>query len=313
MFLICGEALYDVFVEEETATGLRLDARIGGSPFNVAIGLSRLGQRSALFTGVSLDPLGDRLMRALQDEGVETGFLVRKPNLTTLALVGLQSDSGARYSFYGGQSADRAVERGDLPVLSEDFACLHFGSYSLVAEPAAGAFLALAERESGRRLITLDPNVRPAIEPDLEIWRSRIAQFSSFANIVKASDEDLSLLYPDSSIGEVAEAWLKAGVSLVVVTRGDGGASLWSGSNLVERAAVATEVVDTVGAGDSFQAALLCGLAELGKLSPDGVLDLGPDLAKSLLTFATEAAAVTCGRRGADLPRRTDLPDLQGS
>lgn len=310
MFLVCGEALYDVFVEEVTATGLRLDARIGGSPFNVAVGLSRLGQRCGLLTGVSLDPLGDRLMRAVKDEGIETRFLARKPNLTTLALVGLQSDSGARYSFYGGQSADRAVQRGDLPVLSGEVACLHFGSYSLVAEPTAGAFLELAERESGARLISLDPNVRLAIEPEIEIWRSRIEQFSKFANIVKASDEDLSLLYPDTSIGEVAQAWLEAGVSLVVVTRGGCGASLWSGSNLVEQAAVATEVVDTVGAGDSFQAALLCGLAELGKLSLEGVLDLGPDPAECLLAFATKAAAVTCARRGADLPRRAELPGL---
>ncbi len=310
MFLICGEALYDVFVEEETSAGLRLDARIGGSSFNVALGLSRLGQRSALFTGVSLDPLGDRLMRAVREEGIETRFLARKPNPTTLALVGL-SDSGASYSFYGGQSADRAIQRGDLPDLPEEVACLHFGSYSLVAEPTAGALLELAERESAARLITLDPNVRLAVEPRIEIWRRRVEQFSNFANLVKASDEDLAQLYPDRSADEIAEGWLQEGVSLVAVTRGGEGATLWSGAARLDLAAVPTEVVDTVGAGDSFQAALLCGLAEFGKLSPEGLLDLGPDLVQRLLAFATEAAAVTCARRGADLPHRADLPHLR--
>lgn len=310
MFLICGEALYDVFVESDTAAGLRLDARIGGSPFNVALGLSRLGQRSALFTGVSLDLLGDRLMRAMKEEGIETGFLARKTNLSTLALVDLRSDSGARYSFYGGQSADRALQRGDLPDLPEDVDCLHFGSYSLVAEPTAGALLELAERESGTRLITLDPNVRLAVEPQVDVWRRRVELFTNFANIVKASDEDLAQLYPERSAGAVAESWLRAGVSLVVVTRGDGGATLWSGDKRVDQPAAPTDVVDTVGAGDSFQAALLCGLAELGKLSPEGILDLDPDLAQRLLAFAAQAAAATCARRGADLPRRAELPDL---
>ncbi len=211
MFLTCGEALYDVFVEEETATGLRLDARIGGSPFNVAVGLARLGQRSALFTGVSLDPLGARLTRALTDEGVETGFLVEKTNPTTVALVGLQPDGGAHYSFYGADSADRAVTQEDIPQLPDDVSCLHFGSYSLVVEPTASAFLAVAERSAASRLISLDPNVRLAVEPDIDAWRRRIERFSSFTNIVKASDDDLAQLYPGRSQASAISPMLRPG------------------------------------------------------------------------------------------------------
>ncbi len=308
MFLTCGEALYDVFVEEETATGLRLDARIGGSPFNVAVGLARLGQRSALFTGVSLDPLGGRLTRALSDEGVETGFLVGKTNLTTLALVGLHPDGGAHYSFYGADSADGAVTQEDIPELPAEVSCLHFGSYSLVVEPTANAFLALAERSAASRLISLDPNVRLAVEPDIDAWRRKIEQFSRFANIVKASDDDLAQLYPGRNIGEMAKAWLRAGVSVVVVTRGSRGATLWSGDYEANQDSIPKRVVDTVGAGDSFQAALLCALTELGLASPEGLGGLNPDLARRLLTFAAEAAALTCTRCGADLPRRPELP-----
>lgn len=308
MFLICGEALYDVFIEEVTATGLRLDARIGGSPFNVAVGLSRLGQRAALFTGVSLDPLGARLTRALTDEGVETRFLVRKSNLTTLALVSLQPDGGAQYSFYGAYAADRAVGHEDIPDLANEVSCVHFGSYSLVVEPTADSFLALAERAAGSRLVSLDPNVRLTVEPDIDAWRTKVEQFASFANIVKASDDDLAQLYPDRSIAEIARAWLQGGVSVVVVTRGSGGATLWSGDYEVNQDSVPKRVVDTVGAGDCFQAALLCALSELGLASPVGVSDLNPDLAGRLLGFAAEAAALACSRRGADLPRRSELP-----
>ena len=309
MFMVCGEALYDVFVEEETEMGLRLDAHFGGSPFNVAVGLSRLKQEAALFTGLSLDPLGARLERAVTEEGVEARYLARKTKPTTLALVSL-SEGGVQYSFYGTDSADRAVTREDLPDLTDAVRCLHFGSYSLVVEPTAGAFMELAERESGARLITLDPNVRLTVEPDIEVWRRRIGQFSRFANIVKASDEDLEQLYPGRSVEDVAKAWLQAEVSLVVVTRGSGGATLWTGDWVVEQPGPALQVVDTVGAGDSFQAALLCALAELGRASPEGIADLDPALGARVLAFATKAAAATCARRGADLPRRAELPEV---
>ena len=308
MFLVCGEALYDLFVEEETPAGLRIDARIGGSPFNVAVGLARLGRPAALLTGVSNDALGDRLAAALEAEGVETRFLARMENPTTLAVVALGPEGAPRYTFYGEGAADRSLTRERLPELPRAVSCLHFGSFSLVVEPTAGTLLALAERERGRRFLSLDPNVRANVEPDLARWRRGIERFARTADLVKLSEEDLAHLDPTADPDRLAGAWLEGGARMVVLTRGAGGAAAWTADGRAEHPGFAAEVADTVGAGDAFQAALLCGLEEAGRLAP------GPDArpvtapeAGRLLAFACDAAARSCARRGADFPRRSEL------
>lgn len=308
--LVCGEALYDVFIEEETPTGARLDARIGGSPFNVAVGLARMGRRSGLFAGLSTDMMGARLDRALAAEGVDRSRLVRKPELTTLAVVGLGPDGGARYAFYGQGAADRALLEADLPVLDGGGTALHFGSYTLVTEPTASAYLALARREKRRRLISLDPNLRPTVEPDLDLWRARVRAFAECADIVKVSDEDLALLHPGASDGAVAADWFGLGAVLVVITRGGEGATIFTADGArIERPAVPTKVVDTVGAGDTFQAALLTAHAEMGGATRNDVAARRNDDHQRAVDFAIRAAAITCSRRGADLPRRAELAD----
>ena len=309
MFLICGEALYDLFVEAETPAGLQIDARIGGSPFNVAVGLARLGQRAALLTGVSTDALGDRLAAALDSEGVETRFLARMPNPTTLAVVAFGPAGEPRYTFYGEGAADRSLTREDLPALPDRVSCLHFGSFSLVVDPTASNLLALAERERGRRFISLDPNVRANVEPDLTRWRDWIERFARTADLVKLSEEDLGHLDPTADPDRLAGAWLDGGARIVVLTRGAAGAVLWTADYRVEHPGITVDVVDTVGAGDAFQAALLCRLDETGHLS--GRRDASPPTeaeAGRLLAFACDAAARSCTRRGADFPGRAELP-----
>lgn len=310
MFLVCGEALYDVFIAGETPAGLSLDARIGGSPYNVATGLARLGQRAGLLTGLSGDALGDRLAAAMRTEGVSEAFLRRKPLPTTLALVGLGPDGSARYSFYGEGSADRAVTGADLPAL-DGVTAVHFGSFSLVTEPTGSAFLALAGRARGRALVSLDPNLRLSVLPDLGLWRERIAAFLALADLVKASDEDLATLHPGRDPEATARDWAGRGPALVVVTRGAEGAFAVARDGAEYRVpGRKVTVADTVGAGDTFQAALLAGLAELGRASPAGLAGLAPDEVRRLLAFAVAASAVTVTRRGADLPRRAELPPL---
>ena len=309
MFLVCGEALYDLFVEAETPAGLHIDARIGGSPFNVAVGLARLGRPAALLTGVSSDALGDRLAAALESEGVETRFLVRMANPTTLAVVALGPAGEPRYTFYGEGAADRSLTREDLPELPGAVSCLHFGSFSLVVEPTAGTLLALAERERGRRFISLDPNLRTNVEPDLARWRREIERFARTADLVKLSEEDLGHLDPAADPDRLAAAWLDEGARIVVLTKGAGGAALWTRTGRVDHPGFPVEVVDTVGAGDAFQAALLCRLDEAGQLT--AARDVGPmadDEAGRLLAFACNAAARSCARRGADFPHRPELP-----
>ena len=309
MFLICGEALYDLFVEEETPAGLRIDARIGGSPFNVAVGLARLGRPAALLTGVSTDALGDRLAAALEAEGVETRFLARMTNPTTLAVVALGPEGEPRYTFYGEGAADRSLTAANLPELPDPVSCLHFGSFSLVVDPTAGALLALAERERGRRFISLDPNLRINVEPDVDRWRRDVERFARAADLVKLSEEDLGHLDPTADPNRLAGTWLDGGARIVVLTRGAAGATLWTRAARVDHPGRAVEVVDTVGAGDAFQAALLCRLDETGRLSEGpGAAPLPEPEAERLLAFACEAAARSCTRRGADFPRRAELP-----
>ena len=196
MFLSCGEALYDLFPSSETDSGFVFDARIGGSPFNVAIGLSRLGRGSGLFTGLSSDPLGRRLEQTLKDEGVNTAWLVSKPNQTTLALVGLGPDGVPQYSFYGHDAADCSVGEADLPDVPESVTAMHFGSYSLVVEPTGSSLLQLARRHQDGKLIAYDPNPRMNVDPDVNRWRRRVEAFSELADLIKVSDEDLEVLYP---------------------------------------------------------------------------------------------------------------------
>lgn len=310
MFMVCGEALMDVFPASETATGMTLDARVGGSPFNVATGLARLERKVGFLGAISSGFLGDRLYRALKDEGVDLRAVVRVDAPTTLGLVGLDAQGVPSYAFYGHGAADRQLHPADLPEIGADIAAIHFGSYAMVVEPVASAYRCLIERERHRRVIAYDPNVRLNVEPCLARWTETVAWMANQANLLKVSSEDLELLYPGRSPLEVVGEWLSQGVSLVVVTRGDGGSMGFTNRGTVDVQATPTNVIDTVGAGDTFQAALLCWLSEQELLSPAGLAGLSDQQMMQALTFASAAASITCGRQGADLPRRREVSAL---
>jgi fructokinase len=306
--LVCGEALFDVFPIADTATGLTLDARIGGSPFNVAMGLCRLGQTASFLGTVSTDAAGDRLMRAFADEGIDTACLCRSPARTTLSVVGLDARGIPSYAFYGEGGADRQLTPAALDRIPTRLAAVQIGSYATVVEPIASTLEALVRRQQGRSLIAYDPNVRLNVEPDVARWRHRIETMLPLTTLLKVSDEDLERLYGPRPIDDFAAEAQTAGVALVVVTRGGDGAVGWVGGERLDVPPVRVPVVDTVGAGDTFQAALLARLAEVGSLSRAALTSAGAARrAADALGFAARAAAITCSRRGADLPRRTEL------
>jgi fructokinase len=307
MFVVCGEALMDVFGAAETPHGQLLDARIGGSPLNVAIGLARLAQPVAFFGALSGGFLGQRLMRALRDEGVDTQAVARLDAPTTLGLVGLDAAGVPSYAFYGHGCADRLLPLDALAAVPAAARAFHFGSYAMVVEPVAATQRALVEREHGRCLIAYDPNIRLNVEPDIERWRDALQWMLPRCHLLKVSEEDLGLLYPGQDLQSLARAWLAQGVAWVVVTRGGEGASAWSGAHELHIDPVQVTVIDTVGAGDTFQAALLAGLAERDALAPQRLRELGDAAMREVLGFASSAAAITCSRRGADLPRRGEL------
>jgi len=311
MYLVCGEALFDFFAQspESMATG-QVDFRAiaGGSPFNVAVGLRRLGVDTALFAGLSTDYLGRRLKQVLVNEGVSTEYLHDLDAPTTLAMVALDASGSPAYSFRGEGCADRQLHGHHLPLLGPEVRGVHVGSFSLVVQPVGDTLLALVKRESGQRLISLDPNVRLNPEPDIERWRQRISELIPYADVIKVSDEDLELLYPGQDAQQIARSWLNHRCQLVFLTRGSQGASVFSrehGQRSVPASLV--QVADTVGAGDTFQAAVIAWLTGHGLDSIEGVQGLSALQLDALLDFASRAAALTCSKTGPDLPYRAQL------
>lgn len=307
MFLVCGEALFDVFATGETPTGLSMDARIGGSPFNVAVGLSRLGQPVAFLSQVSRGFLGERLMRALAAEGVHTGAVQRSDAPTTLSLVGVDARGVPAYAFYGEGGADRLLDETALQALPAGIRAIHLGSYATVVGRTAATQRSLVDRFQGRALIAFDPNIRLNVEPRLDAWREQIEWMLPRTQLLKLSDEDLGLVWPGLGAAEFAARALAQGVKAVVVTRGGEGALGWTAAATVEVPPVRVSVADTVGAGDTFQAALLTWLAEHDALNGAALGALDAAALAEALGFAARAAAITCSRRGADLPRRAEL------
>ncbi|WP_306029767.1 carbohydrate kinase [Stappia sp. MMSF_3263] len=306
MILVCGEALFDLFAEED-GERLTLDARIGGSPFNVAVGLARLETPAAYFGGLSRDFLGRRLKAALEREGVDTSLVVDSDAPTTLSLVGLDAVGSPAYSFCGEGAADRMISPADIPDLPEAIDTVHLGSFSALVPTIGDTLLSLAAREHGRRMIAYDPNIRPTVVADLDAWRNRISVLLPHVDLLKISAEDVETLYPGADPLALARDWLEHGPALVVITRGGDGALGVTARTVASDQGQRVTVADTVGAGDTYQAALLARLGETVGRTRAALKGLDAETLAGLLAYAGRAAAITCTRRGADLPRRADL------
>jgi fructokinase len=306
MFVVSGEALMDVYAGEDTAAGLTLDARMGGSPFNVAVGLARMSQPVSFFSAISAGPMGERLVRGLHVEGVDTQAVARVKAPTTLSMVELDAEGVPSYAFHGKEGADRQLRLDSLTKVPEA-KCFQFGSYAMVVEPTASTLRTLAQREHRRALVAYDPNIRLNVEPDVERWRQALLGMLPYTHLLKISAEDLELLAPGLDLHTAARDWLDSGVSLVVITRGRDGALAWTPNHHVVSHARPSNVVDTVGAGDSFQAAMLTALAERDLLAPASLRKLSASALSEVMAFAGTAAAITCSKRGADLPKRSDV------
>jgi fructokinase len=309
MILVCGEALVDLYVGGPSASGLGCEAIAGGSPFNVAIGVARLGTPAAFLGGVSTDRFGEFLAETLEREGVETRFLVRTEKPTTISVVAMGADGHPRYSFYGAEAADRSVTPADLPAeLGAEIRALVLGSYTLGVQPIGETLALLAERERGRRVISVDPNLRPTVVGDLSRWSLAFDRICRATTIIKASDEDIAVAYgPSVTIADAAARWLDAGVRAVVVTRGGKGAVAFGLGEPLELPGRRIDVVDTVGAGDTFHAALLTQLDGEGLLADPALGGLDRDALARAMQAAILASSITCTRRGADLPRAADI------
>ncbi|HDR27264.1 carbohydrate kinase family protein [Rhodovulum sp.] len=306
MILCAGEALIDMLPGRTAAGESAFVPHPGGSVFNTAIALGRLGAPTGFFSGLSEDPFGRMLDRALIASGVDAGFAIRSARPTTLAFVALD-DGQASYAFYDENSAGRMLAAADLPALSDRIEAVFFGGISLAVEPCGSAYQALMLREAGARVTMLDPNIRPGFAADEAALRTRLAAMVAAADIVKLSLDDLRWLLGPGDAAELARGLLERGPKLVVLTLGADGARAFARTAQAEIPARPVELVDTVGAGDTFNAGLLAALRAGGHLSKAGLGCLSHAALVGALDLASRAAAVTVSRAGANPPWREEL------
>jgi fructokinase len=278
---------------------------------NVAIGLARLGQPTAFAGRLSADPFGTVLRRHLERSAVDLQHVVAAADPSTIALVEL-SGSQARYQFSLG--ADFQWQAAELATLPGGARAVHFGSLASWLPPGDAAIAVAVGRlrRESSVLISYDPNVRPALQPDKAAARRQVEQSVSLAHVVKASSDDLAWLYGPEAADAVARHWLGLGASLVVITMGAGGATGWTPQRLaVSRPSYPVEVVDTVGAGDAYTSGLLDALARRDLLAPASLAAVGGAATLAgVLDDASRIAGITCSRAGANPPTRCELDEL---
>lgn len=301
MILCCGEALIDMVPEGGLFRPLP-----GGSVYNTAVALGRLGAATGFLWPISRDGFGEMLLAPLAEAGVATDLSPRVERPTTLAFVTL-TEGEARYAFYDEGTAGRMFSAADLPALPRDVATVMVGGISLVNDPCGAAVEALVMRESGRLPIYLDANIRPFFITDPQAHRARLTRLMRKAAIVKLSADDLAWLWPGRPQDECAEEVLGMGPWLVLVTNGAAGARALhvSGSLMVPARKVA--VADTIGAGDTFNAGVLAGLAEARALSHPRLAALNEATLWAAVAMGARAAEVCVSRPGADPPWAREL------
>ncbi len=307
MLLSCGDALID-FLPVMGADGVEaLRPVVGGSCLNIAIGMARLGAPTGFVGGISTDLFGRMIAAYAEASRVNLTHAARSPRPTTLAFV-RRAEGGAQYAFCDEGTASRhwTYLKGSIPFGDVD--AIHIGSTTLVEPRGSSEALALVREARGKATVSFDPNCRPNLVRDKADYVLRMQQCAACADIVRLSDEDFAYLHGSGDYGAKATALLESGSSLVIVTQGIRGARAWhrqAGTLAVE--SPATTVVDTIGAGDSFQAALLFALRAMNRITAADLAQLTADELKRALTFATACAAITCERAGADPPRISEV------
>jgi len=309
VIVVGGEALVDLVpgdpLDSTVDGGLRaLLPRLGGGPYNVSLAAGRLGVPTAFLSRVSTDRFGDAMVDRLHASGVDTSLLQRGDEPTTLAVVALDTKGAARYTFYVEGTADRLVaDPGPLP---EKVTALSLGTLGMVLEPGASAYEAMLRREAARGVLTvLDPNIREALITDPAAYRARFASWLPDVRLLKISDDDAAWLTEGADPVAAAKTWIESGVDAVVLTRGaDGVAVITAAGELAHVPSRKVTVVDTIGAGDTVQGALL---AWLHTRDVADLAALDADAWREALEYAAKAASITVSRSGAEPPTSADM------
>ena len=301
MILCCGEALIDMLPRQLAEGGDAFAPHAGGSVFNTAIALGRLGTPVQFFSGLSSDLFGDILRAELARSHVDSAPAAISDRPTTLAFVTL-TDGHASYAFYDENTAGRMLQAADLPQTDAD--ALFFGGISLVVTPCAAAYEALALREAPQRLVMIDPNIRPSFITDEPAYRARLGRMLGVADIIKTSDEDLAWITGGADAGAL---FAQSAAKVILLTRGSAGVTVLTRNGSAEVPAVQADVVDTVGAGDTFSAGFMAALDKAGLLHKAGLGTASMDDLTAAAGFGAKVAAITVSRAGANPPWAADL------
>jgi fructokinase len=307
MILCCGEALID-FLPVRTADGHHAYRPVvGGSPFNAAMGIGRLGGAVGMHTGISTDLFGQMLRGELGRSGVSGRYVHEDDHQTTLAFVSLGLDE-PQYAFYDEATSSRLFDPLAGPPIGAEVTMLQFGSVSLIGDPGGANLERLFHAHRGRRVLGIDPNVRPTLVRDGAAYRRRIHGMLAKADVIKISKADLEWLHEGVDATAWAEERLAEGASLVAVTDGARGATAHGrGFRVAQPVIPQPAFVDAVGAGDAFTAGLLFSLQQAGRLTLDGLPGLTESEAAAALELAARIASIVCGRAGANPPFAKEL------
>lgn len=296
MILCAGESLIDMVPQGPAFLPLP-----GGAVYNTAIALGRLGQETSYLWPLSSDPFGQILRAPLTQAGVATDLCPETARPTTLAFVTL-TDGEARYSFYDEGTAGRMFAQTDLPDLPQTTRALFIGGISLVPDPCGATIEELARRARARNIpVILDPNIRPFFITEIPSYRARLERLIAVSDVVKLSEDDMRWLWPKAD-ESLVPSLLGQGPSLILCTLGAGGAQAQSRHQTISRPAPKTRVVDTIGAGDTFNAGVLAALDRMAALSRARLANLTETEIAAALDLGIQAAAVTVSRAGANPP-----------
>jgi fructokinase len=304
---VIGESLVDVISDLRQMA--RTEEHPGGSPLNVAVGAARLDLPTTLVTHYDDDRHGLMVEEHLLSNRVTVVRGGSAPTSTATAM--LSPEGAATYAF----DITWDINGASLPALAavEASTHVHTGSIAAVFPPGDQATLVLVEAAREHATVSYDPNCRPGISPDVAAARTQSELFVAASDLVKASDEDLAWLYPHRTPEDTLQAWLEMGPAIVALTRGADGPVILTRHSRAEMTAEPVTVADTVGAGDSFMAALISGLAQLGALGAEGkprLQALASDELHALAAYANRAAGITCSRPGANPPHAAELGPL---
>ncbi len=311
MIVSFGEVLID-FLPRDVRDGASQSSGylpvVGGSPANVAVGISRLDVKAGFAGGISTDFFGEQIREHLKESKVELGFSTPMQEPSTLAFVSLDQEE-PQYAFFDENSANRNYPVPAAAQLVQSATSLHFGSFSLGVEPLGTKLEQIIKDCSQTHLISLDPNIRADLIPSKDAYRERLKRCYPHTHIIKISAADLEWLEPDVPYQKVAQNWLAGGAKLVVVTQGSKGSHAFTTKGDVEIGASKADMIDTVGAGDSFMSGLLAYLYKNGSLTPDLIAQTDLETIGKTLEFAGKCAAITVSRAGANPPYWAELQD----